>query len=441
MSFGKDDRHLDNIPGFGGATFGQQAAAASARPQRREGKTPYWRNNFDLSENPARQDVFRILRGSYRQQIVQEGTLVEEVFPFVIFREHYHGSLQKGAICSAGPFYLDRERRQPCEGCAIHWEDWEIRRDKKNRGDNSRGPNRISMTDKYGFSVWDYAYYFEMPQVDQSGQYRMNPRTNQPYTEWTKAANPQDPQFAGKKWKQGDLRPWAVGKTWKETLVNWNVSIGTCCVKCGARGSVQSRGWYCGNPQCRQLIFDPNNTTMPEEQQAEVTKQPYHCAHCGQRSLMHEEVFCAQCGQGQRASIFDVDLYGFRQRSGDGNQTQLIITGHSEPRAIQVTDPNVLKDIKPLDLLKHYAPTPVDVQRKLWNITGQATTPSTAQWAPPPSGVQPAAAGAYPIPTVNMYPQPPPGVAPPTVGYPQPATGDINAQLAALSQTLGGNNK
>lgn len=444
MSFGKDDSHLNNIAGFGGGTFGQQASAASARPQRRGGKMPYWRNNFELSENPVQQDTFRILRGNYRQQFLDaDGNLVEEPLSFVKFREHFHGSMQKGAICSGGPYYMDREKRQLCEGCTMYWEDYMEKQAKKNRGDTSKGPNRISMMDKYGFTVWDYAYYFEMPSTDSSGQLRINQRTGQPYTEWVKAFNPQDPQFTGRQWKQGDLRPWAVGKNWFDILQSWNIRVGLCCSSCGAMNSVVSRGWYCGNPQCRQLIFDPNHTTMSAEHQAEMTKRPYHCPHCGMRSLPHEEVQCQQCGQGRRSSIFDVDFYGFTQRTGANNQKTLVITGHSEPRAIQAPA-EVLEKIKPLDLLKHFAPTPVDIQRKLWNIGGQAAPPpQQQQWAPPPM-----APGAYPAAPTGPVAPPQPAYAPqpyapqPTYAQPQPADPqDINAQLAAMSQSMGGNNK
>lgn len=449
MSFGKDDNHLSNVPGFGsGGTFGQQAAVASTRPTRRGSKMPYWRNNFDLSENPAAPDRFRVLRGAYRQQILDaDGNLMEDNFPFVILREHFHGSLQKGAICSAGPYYMDREKRQLCEGCTIFWEDYTERKAKKDRGDTSRGPNRISMMDKFAFTIWDYAYYFEMPQVDSnSGQFRMNPRTNQPYVDWVKARNPQDPQFAGRKWKEGDLRPWAIGKTWKDTLVNWNVSIGNSCVSCGGRDTVQSRGWFCGNPQCRQLIFDPNSTTMSAEQQAEVTRRSYQCPHCGQKALPHEEVACVNCAQGKRAAIFDVDLYGFRQRSGSGNQTQLVITGYSNPCVVQVADPEVLKSIKPMDLLKRFAPTPVEQQRTLWKLG--SGTPAAAQAPPPPQQQQqpqwappPGAPGPAPAAPVYQQQQAPPAPAPPTQPVPQPVEpNDINAQLAALSNSFGEGN-
>jgi hypothetical protein len=460
MAFGKDNAQLGAMGGgFGRSTFGQQAATAATRPKSSGRRAPYWRNGFDISENPALKDTFRLIRGDYVQVAVDlEGNMFQDSYPFVMWREHFHAASKRGAICSGGPYYMDRNKREACNGCEMYWDDYKERKAKEARGDKSKGPNRLSMTDKFTFSLWSYAYYFEMPQTDANGQFRMNPKTNQPYTEWVKALNPQDPQFTGRQWKQGHLCPWSIGKTWKDTLVGWNVTIGQCCNVCSGRDCVVSRGWYCGNPNCRQLIFDPNNTTLTQEQQDQLSKKPYTCQHCQQKMYPHEEVWCHACAaanggdgsMGKRASIFDVDLTGYRQRSGDGKQTNLIITSFSNPQPIQVADPEILKTIKPLDLLKQFAPTPPDEQARIWNLSPQAQTQQapppqaqTQQWAPPPGapqgfvppGGQPPA--AYPNP--QGYQGPPPvaqPAPPPAPQQPTPAAvdpNDISAQLAALN--------
>jgi hypothetical protein len=476
MAFGKDDAHLPTIGGYGASTFGQQAGQAAQRgPRGGRGNSAYWRGSFDISENPGTPDTFRIIRGAYRQQLVnRENVLYEDTLPYFYFREHFHGATNKGAICSAGPYYMDRKQRQPCEGCEMHWEDYTERQAKKNRGDNTRGPNRISMTDKFAFTVWDYGVYFEMPDVDRNGQFRMNPHTNQPYTSWVKAYNVHDPQFAGRPWKLGDLRPWAVGKTWRDTLVNQSdFVIGNSCLSCGAQGSMYSRGWYCGNPQCRQLIFDPNNTTMSPDEQVAKRKNPFECRACGHTLFPHEEVGCRNCANGRRASIFDVDLVGFRQRSGDGNQTNLTIISFVGPCALRIQDPKVLETVKPLDLTKWYASTPVDKQREIWNIqhstAGQMQLPlqgmppsqlqpyppppnnmqqqayqppaQPPQWAPPPPQALPAQ--AYP-PIAPPMAMPAPQMQVPTMGgaavfppRPPSASPDWVAQLAEMNKRLG----
>ena len=402
------------------------------RPRRSGGKRPYWAGNFELSENPAAPDTIRILRGAYNQSTVDEdGNLQQVTLPYVYTREHYHGPLSKGALCSAGPYYMDRNKREPCHGCDIFWEDYEVREQKKLAGDNSKGPDRIGMSDKFAFSVWDYGIYFQMPQVGRDGQYRMNPKTNQPYTTWVKAANPQDPQFAGYPWKQGSLLPWSVYSTWKDLLVSFDHTVGMCCMSCCGRNTMVSRGWYCGNPQCRQFVFDQNNTTISQEQQQQLTKNKQRCNHCGQITFLHEDAACTQCGGTQRASIFDVDLTAYRLRTGRGNQSTLVIAAFSDPRPIQVADAETLAKIKPLDLLKRFAPTSLEEQAKLWRIgePAAAAAPAGGYQPPPVGGPQ---QGFYPV-VQHQPPAPAPALE--QALMPQPQSASAADQLAALLRT------
>ncbi len=469
MAFGKDDSHLNNIPSFGQGNFGQSSAAASTRPARGGGRGSrfYWADNFEMSENPAVLDMFRLIRGDYPQTMLNaEGNLVQYSLPFVAFREHYHGSSKKGGICSAGPHYLDREKREPCHGCNIYWEDVSERRAKKDAGDSTKGPNRISMTDKYAFTVLDYAYYFEMPQTDAQGRVRNNPRTNQPFMNWEKAYNVNDPRYAGRKWKQGDVRPWSINKTWKETLHSYSTAISNGCVSCGTSACVMSRGWFCGNPACRAFIFDPNNTTASVEQQQTLTRNLHGCPTCQQMNFPHEEVHCNACGPaGKRASIFDVDLFGFRQKGSGDAATQLIIMQFSAPRPIQLADPEVLKTAVPLKLLDRFVPMTLEDQEKAWNIAPaqhqQAHVPPGAGgYAPPPGAIAPQP-GQYVAPNVPQHVQPqaapqvapvwspppggaqavPPGAYQAAAPVPQPVDpNSLEAQLAQMNQQGFGHN-
>lgn len=459
-AFGKDDAHLANIGGFG-ASFGQQAAQSLQRgPRGSRGTAAYWKDSFDISEQPATPDTFRILRGAYQQQYVNRdsGELFVDTRPYLFWREHFAGGLQRGGICSAGPFHGDKNKRQPCLGCDVFWRDYDERKAKKNRGDNTKGPNRISLTDKFAFTVWDYGLYFEMPDVDRTGQFRINQRTGQPYTTMVKAYNPNEPRFAGHRWEQGRLQPWSVGSTWFQYLHNYNTSVvGNCCSSCGAHGSVYSLGWYCGNPQCGQMLFDANNTTMSVEELEAKKVNRCLCPHCGQNLFPQERVGCQNCARGQRATIFDVDLVGFKQRSGDGNQYNLFITSFIGPCPIRVQDPKVLETIQPLDLVKRYEPTPLDKQQEMWgslNMTApQAMAPQYPQYPQqqqyPPPGAQQQPQWAPPPPPPTAQPPWPPAVpqampAPqmqqPTMGgaaaFPPPPTNAVNSDWAALLEAM-----
>jgi len=475
MSFGKDQNNLQGIPGYGQGSFIQKSATTERRPRRGGGGEPYWKGCFQLSEHTP--DTVRLIRGDYKQLVCnEEGDIYEEVLPYLKVREHYHASSHRGAICSAGPAFLFKDKREPCLGCDMFWEDVDERRAKKARGDKTRGPNRMSARDQFVFTTWDYGIYFQVPQVDGNGQVRTN-KEGQPYTEWVKAS-PNDPRYQGKPWKQGHLCPWSMGTTYKDTLVKYAKVIRNSCVSCGNQNCVTSRGYFCGNPQCRAFLFDPNNTTMTPEQQDQMANFPHHCAQCGQTLYPHEEIACSACQAPQRASIFDVDLQVMKQGSR-GQQTFLNIISFSNPRPVQVQDAEALKDIKPIDLSKKFAATPIDTQRKLWNLSGEAPAQPPAPqgapgpqsgWQPPPGVpmnmqgqpvspagqpvyVQPPPMGAPapmppqpppmpPVPQVQATPPqpvapppPPPAVTPPAA--PQVQTGaDLNAALQHLNSTM-----
>lgn len=401
MAFGKDRGQLANIPGFGG-TFIQKAKTAARRPPRSSGGTFHWKGNYRPSDNSH--DIIRLVRGDYVQQVTHDGrTIIEDTFPFFMFREHTSkaGGRVRTTICSGGALWANRELRSPCPSCEVFWEDVTERKAKKARGDNTKGPNRIGCRDQFAFTVFDYSIYFEMPDTDANGQLRMNPSTNAPYTSWVKG-NPNDPQFSGRPWKQGHLAPWAMGQTYKDTLVEWAKQIGKSCSSCGTRDSIVCVMKIC--PNCGQFIYDPSSTTLSEEQREQIDNYPFTCSHCGQTGYVAESLECNNpgCSSPKRATLFDVDLEV--QRLGTaGQQTFLQVFNYSEPRPIQIQDPEVLKGIKALDLAKKFAPTPPEKQLTIHGL----------QSAPP--AMQQPVMSAPPMPPGMTYPAmaAPPAVTPP----------------------------
>lgn len=384
MAFGKDSSHLDTIPSYGGqATLQQQISAANEKPQSKtKSNYGYWKDNFVISERAAQPSRFRLIRGDYVQDHVVKGNLYRDSFPFYKFSEHFRKVMgkPKGGICSAGPFRMSKEKRLPCMACDLFWEEWAKRKDNKDAGGDGKHPNSISVVDKNAFNVLDYGYFFEMPDVDPSGQVRLK-RDNTPWTHWEKAVNTQDPKYSGRPWKEGHIQPWAVSSTWLTTLVNQSIIIGNRCSSC-ATGYVQSRGWHCSG--CRALMLDPNNTAMTPEQVENMTKMPHSCPHCGHQGYLSEEVQCNTCAHGKRATLFDVDLYGFKEKSGDKPGGNLIIT-QFVITPIQFQTQNTTK-VEPLDLPSIFAPTPYEVQAKVFGLEVTQAASSTAPvWGAPPA--------------------------------------------------------
>lgn len=380
MAFGKDQRHLANIPAYGGS-FVQKARTAARRPVRSGGGgAPYWKDTYKPPEfSPG---IIRLVRGDYVQQMTYDGeTVVEDTYPFYIFREHHNG--QRGSICSGGPLWASRGKSLPCPPCTIYWEDVNERKAKKARGDNTRGPNRMSCREQFAFTVWDYAPYFEVPDVDGNGQYRMNPKTNMAYTHW-ETGNPNDPKYQNKPWKQGHLLAWPMGITYHDALAERDKLVGQSCLSCGTRDSIRCVMKICGNPQCGQFIYDPQNCTLTDEQRNKIDSYPHTCNHCQQTTFIDDVIECSVCQQPKHATLFDVDLQVQRMGTA-GQQTFLQIFAHSEPRPIQVADPEVLKTIVPLDLAKKFAPTPPERASQMFNIAvvGQQPTQPPAMMATP----------------------------------------------------------
>lgn len=376
MAYGKDESQLSRISGYGGS-LGQRTRhmdAAKKRAASRRGGgggAPYWKGVLKIPTDHSR--IVRLIPGQYKQQIsIDDETITEEVFEFYMYREHYHGASGRGAICSAGPLYRNRKKSEPCEGCTLFWEDVRERRDKKKRGDKSRGPNRISMSDKYAFTVWDYGLWLQVPDMDRDGNIRTNDQ-GEPYTSWV-MAQPGDPRANQYPWKQGHLLPWPISYTYKETLIDYNDKVvRKDCRTCGTQGSIKSVLKICGNPNCQHPVFDPNDTTLSPEEQQRYENEPYTCPVCHETNFIDEMIECPVCYQHgwepARASIFDIDLELSATGQPGEKKTVLQILQRSNPRPIQVDDPELLKTIKPLDLVKRFAPTPVEKQRELWDIT------------------------------------------------------------------------
>lgn len=376
MAFGKDSTHLQNIPAYGG-NFIQKAKTQARKPERTvKGSAFYWRDTYKPQEHST--DIIRLIPGEYRVAVTHDGeTVVEEVLPYFPFREHHSG--KRGVICAGGSLWTNKSKAAPCPACDIFWEDVRERQAKRARGDTTKGPNRMSCRDQFAFNVWDYALYFEVPDVDHNGQFRMNSKTNQPYTSWEKG-NPSDPKYAGKPYKQGHLMAWPMAQTYKDTLIEWAKKIGQCCRSCGGMNTISTVMKICGNPQCGQFIYDPNNCTLSAEQREQIDYYPHTCPHCHQTNYVQEALQCSACQAPVRATIFDVDLQV--QRMGtSGQQTFLQIFAFSEPRPIQVQDPEVLKNIKPLDLPKKFAPTQPETQMHVLGMN--AAAPSMAAHHPP----------------------------------------------------------
>lgn len=444
MSFGKDQTQLQGVAVFGGTTA-QRAANAGRRKKRGGGggNRPYWADTFKPHE--TRVDVVRLVPGSYMTQRVEEDVVTTEETAWYEFLEHFNASVNRGAICSGGPHRFNKAMREACHGCAT-------------REAESRDNRTMSSAEKYGFAVVDTGLYHRVPQVDRkTGQIRMNAKENVPYTEWVKCTGRgcQDCPRAVEN-RYGYIQPWIMAKTHFTALNGYATGIGTCCVTCKQRGCISSIDWRCANPACGAIHIDMANSTMTDEQIAEVTNKPLVCHACQSTTFLQETMWCGYCSpagaQPVRATIFDVDLHVQAPRTGENNSTVLQVVGMTDPKPIDPQFEEMLKFAP--DLSKKFAPATMAEQESLWRISPsqpaapalQAQAPQMGAQAPqvhtqqyggapvqqaiPPMQPQvPPAQQAAGYPPPGQQQLPPPGQQPPPGFPPQPQQGMAPAQL------------
>lgn len=388
MSFGKDPNQLSQAA-FSNTS--QQMANAQRRTRTKRGGEPHWANNLELSDMYESQ--VRLVPGQFKvPRIDDAGNLYEEIVPWYEARVHYHGVLKRSSICSAGPFFGDRKRREPCVGCDIFWEDFQVRKDREREtGNKVKNPNRVSAGSRYVFLALDKGYFFKTEQRDENNQVQMNPNTNKPYMEWVKYVGAhQDSLAHGAEGRWGRYVAWPIAHDYFGVLNAWSDVIGQNCVGCGGQNTLRTHYWKCGN--CQNPLLDPATAGLDPKQIKDVTGKPNTCRACGATQYPVEVLVCSQCQQPRRASLYDVDLF-MRKQQDANDRTQLIITRTSQPGPIEAHFHDLLQ--KPPDLVKKFAPTPIGEQQSLFQHGGQ-------QQQPPPPPPQQWQGQQYPQ---QQYPQ------------------------------------
>jgi hypothetical protein len=377
--FGKDERDLQAVAPFGGS-FSQRMRASARRPKRTGGKF-FVNFNDQFQPNEHRKDKGRLIAGAYQVPIVGldgQATTTEQAF--WQFKDHYFAALETGTICSAGPFVGTKNKADPCHGCDMFWEDWNIR---KQKGRDAKTPNRVSLRDKWVWNWLNYGLFHKLDRVDKTtGQLVVNQSTGEPYYDWVLDTGPKcEARALAKESKQGHMQPWPLGYRYFKILQTQSEYIGGHCTSCGTSDSIVLRAWACA--QCGKVHLDPFKTQLNDKEIEEMTSSLYKCGGCGNIGFLSELVECASCDKPRRATLFDVDMLVTREKSEDEQGTQLVV--------LKVFDPAPIADefketAKPLALDRMYAPDSLEVQARKFKIRAaqpeQPTQPSD-QAVPP----------------------------------------------------------
>ena len=285
----------------------------------------------------------------------------------------------------------------------------------------------MGMSDKFVVSVFHYAHYHKGPQYDSNGQMKLNPHTQEPYLEWSPCNQhtygyPCRNCQGNYETKFGHMLHWPMGFGHWNVLLSKQADVERHCVGCGGTYCIRSLAWLCQH--CDNAVINLSSTTRTPEEIIKMTTSQVVCPYCKQFGFLQEDISCANCRNPQRASLFNVDLWVMRvkQGTGDNETTVLQPSQTSAPGPINEAFASV---IKPLDLLKIYAPTPLEEQARLFQLPMPGAqpppVPMTAEQAARPYGVPqgfpttPAAPGvAYPpfAPPAPVQPAAVPAYAP-----------------------------
>ena len=386
MAFGKDPSLIRRVGSFRESVHVSQ----SVRPQRSGGGGGA-RFTDRFQPSTIEPDRIRFIPGEYPYDRVNEsGVLEPYMLEYFRFTEHFDGKTQGSTICSAGPYAGYPDKRDPCIGCDLFWE-------------NPRKGGRMSRRDMYSFTIFNYAVFHHMEQLDRkTGQVRISDRTKQPFMEWTQCKGRRcDMCAAGKESKKGHIQHYELGHGHFSQLSEYAEEVGKSCRNCRGRNVIEAIAYLCEG--CKNAVIDMDDTTLNNTDVKKMTHEAVVCPFCKYKGLLEEIITCQSCGDPKRADIFDVDI-PFKRVQGEGNQTTLFFVG-VEP--VCPIDPIYAEVAKPLDLARLYVPTSIETQAEKFRTGVPVGQPAQRQPVTASQVTQP-----YSPPQAPQHPPPAPAPTP-----------------------------
>lgn len=349
-----------------------QSRASSTRGPARQ--RPTWIDQFTPTKNPLRPDIVQIVDASYQVKVPDEKreTLIDMVFPWFPWTQHYNSSSKESGICSAGPWAGNKKKAQPCRGCDQFF--GLMARDPTT-GQNKMGP--ISKRPIYSFNVIHYHPYHLVEAIDRKdGTVMVNKKTNEPFWQLQICKIENCQHCADNKMVLPARRMhWDTGTSHWNKLLERDAMLRRCCKTCGGRNTITWGAYACPNPECVHVFFEHGKTNIPEENIFRAVKDPMLCPKCGGYAWPKEYNDCSGCGdQCEPSSIFNVRLHVHRTADPVRNGTELSIDDWEEaydgiwvPEEIAAYSKQMADDmLVPMDLSKILAPTAMEQQMKIY---------------------------------------------------------------------------
>lgn len=369
MAFGKNNANLQNI------SLRQKMRMGSKRaPKSGGGRTaPYYVNRYEPPiTGPA--DIIRLIPGAFPMPVVDQdnrdylydesGAVVQMVYPFFRYVNYFHGSKKRGCIGSEGALGEFKGKGEPCIAADWYWWEW---RQRQNTG-NKDHPKAMSRGDKWAFTVVVEAPFYQVPQLDDNGKVRINPKTREPYYDWRKGSVRGNDEFAaaGYKRKEGHRQHWSLSYGHFRVLTEYEDTLSRHCRNCGGNNTISELALLCQG--CGEAIVIMDETSLSDDEITRMRDEAVQCPHCKHNGFLESMIECSGCDKPESATLFDFDLEVKRvpNSDGGGKQTALQILRAIGPRPLPAKYGEDLR--KPLELSKIFAPTPLDEQEKLFGL-------------------------------------------------------------------------
>ena len=335
-----------------------------------KGGAPYFVNKY-VPPDSGPPDIIRVIPAEIPTPRVDfdnkdyarddEGNIIMDLLPYIKYVEYYHAVKNRSCIGSEGPLGDFKGKGEKCIAADWYWYEW-----RQRKANNSDKPNAMSRREKFALTVLVQAPFYKVPRVDDAGNIKQNPNTNEPYYDWVKGSKRGNDELAvgGYERKEGHLQHWSLGFSHWNTLTEYTDSLARHCRSCNSQDSIVPVALVCQH--CGDAVVEFDTTQLSDEDLEKVKSEPTACHSCGVVDYLEDMIRCENCGHGEQATLFDFDLEVKRVKTAGetGNQTTLQIQRAIGPRPIDKIYGEDLR--KPLPLDKIFAPTPVERQIELF---------------------------------------------------------------------------
>lgn len=337
MSFGKEALP-QGMTGFRSSEQTQQQHKQSFPTKR----LPTFIGEYKPSDTD--EDTVRIVRAAYENQMPEGDAIVTQMMAWYNYRAHYKKEVSKrtGAtynkqmtICSAGPFWRDPKKRQPCQACDLL--------DAQFRSGVKQKDGLWSIREHSAITILHFGQFVKQTRIDpMTNQPRLGGNGN-PLWDWVKAPNEHVfYQYPDEERSECLKKHWSLGMNEKTVLLERESTIAQSCVGCRLKGGrdgrqtvgIRSELFLCAS--CQNDIIDVSTTEMKQSDIEKMALSPVRCPHCNHTGMMQEMIACTNpaCPGAQRATMWDVDLQVKSVKPAGGGFPTLTLD-HSAPYELE----------------------------------------------------------------------------------------------------------